>query len=102
MQYGADGYGNSSRYIVFLNTQYMTYDTGQCRYAEQQNTKTPIPTPIKKITGAHEENNPLFFQPEYIPVQKKNEEKKERKLECREQHRSRIYGSVAGLFAIFR
>ena len=61
MQQRPGDHGHGARHIVFLPTQYIPDDAGQRRHAEQQDTKPPIPTPIKKITGAHEENNPLFF-----------------------------------------
>ena len=87
MQNGTGYHRNGTGNIVFLDSEQIADKTGQRRHSEQQHAKAPIPAGIKKIACARKENNPLFFLPEYIPVQKKNNEKKEREPECRKQHR---------------
>ena len=87
MQHGTGYHCNGTGYIVFLYSEQITGKAGQRRHSKQQEAKAPIPAGIKKIACARKENNPLFFLPEYIPVQKKNNEKKEREPECRKQHR---------------
>ena len=83
MQHGTGYHCNGTGNIVFLYTEQITGKTGQRRHSEQQEAKTPIPAGIKKIACAGKQHNPLSFPPEYIPVQKKNNGKKERKLKCR-------------------
>ena len=90
MQHGARYHRNGTRNIIFLYTEQKACNSRQRRHPKQQNTEMPVPTRIKEITGADEEHYPLFFQPENIPIQKKNEEKKERKPKCRKQHLSRV------------
>ena len=108
MQHGTGYHCNGTGNIVFLYSEQITGKAGQRRHSEQQEAKTPIPAGIKKIACAGKQHNPLSFPPEYIPVQKKDNGKKERKPECRKKHLQKkpsihaLYGSVAGLFAIFR
>ena len=76
MQYGTGHHRNGTGNIVFLDSEQIADKTGQRRHSEQQHAKAPIPAGIKKIACARKENNPLFFLPEYIPVQKKKQRKK--------------------------
>ena len=83
MQHGTGYHCNGTGNIVFLYTEQITGKAGQRRHSEQQEAKAPIPAGIKKIACAGKQNNPLSFPPEYIPVQKKDNGKKERKPKCR-------------------
>ena len=83
VQHGTGYHCNGTGYIVFLYSEQITGKAGQRRHSKQQEAKTPIPAGIKKIACAGKQHNPLSFPPEYIPVQKKDNGKKERKPECR-------------------
>ena len=61
MHYGAEQHRNGAGNIVFLKAEEKPENTGESRYAEQQNAEAPIPTRIKKIACTNKKNHSLLF-----------------------------------------